>query len=51
MIEAIRRVTAIPLAPVHALLAGGTVLAFGWLLANGVIQPIVIWILQLYLTF
>ncbi len=28
-----------------------SVLAFGWLLANDIIQPIVMYLLQLYLTF
>lgn len=51
MIDAIRRVADLPHFPAHALLAGASVLAFGWLLANGVVQPIVIWALQLYLTF
>ena len=28
-----------------------SVLAFGWLLTNDIIQPIVMYVLQLYLTF
>jgi hypothetical protein len=41
----------LPLVSVRLSLAAGTLLTFGWLLAQDRIHPIVIYCLQLYLTF
>ena len=51
MIPAIQRAVSLPRIPLQALYPVVSVLAFGWLLVNDLIQPIVIYILQLYLTF
>ena len=55
MLQSIRKVVALPQVriqvPVEALVSVSSVLAFGWLLANDLIQPIVIYLLELYLTF
>ena len=51
MIESIRKAIALPQVPVQAIAAGLTVSAFAWLLAQGAIQPIAIYLLQLYLSF
>ena len=52
MFETIRRTVAAPPAiPVQPLVAGTTVLSFGWLLANDLIHPVVVYLLQLYLSF
>ncbi len=51
MIPAIRRTVSLPRVSLQALLPVLSVLAFGWLLVNDLIQPIVIYCLQIYLTF
>ncbi len=51
MLQAIRKAISVPQVPVEALATAVSVLAFGWLLANDLIQPIVIYLLQLYLAF
>jgi hypothetical protein len=51
MLESIRRSAAIPHIPVRTLLSVGTVMSFGWLLANDLIHPLVLYLLQLYLAF
>ena len=51
MIESIRRALAFPRLPVQEIAAATTVLGFGWLLAHDLVQPIVIFMLELYLTF
>ncbi len=37
--------------PVQVLLSAGTVLSFAWLLLQNKIHPIVVYLLQIYLTF
>ena len=39
------------LLPVQMLLSAGTVLSFAWLLLQNKIHPIVVYLLQVYLTF
>lgn len=56
MLQSIRRIAVLPHGRVHRVLSEGlltasAVLAFGWLLANDFIQPIAVYLLQLYLTF
>lgn len=51
MIQAIRKVISLPQLPVQAIITGLTVSAFVWLLAQGAIQPLAIYLLQLYLSF
>ena len=51
MLQSIRRAVAFPQVPVQALAAVVSVLAFGWLLVNDLVQPIVILLLELFLTF
>ncbi len=51
MIESIRRAIAFPQVPVQAIATCLTVSAFAWLLAQGAIQPLAIYLLQLYLSF
>lgn len=51
MLQSIRRALPIPQVPVHAVVCGTSVLAFGWLLANDSIKPITVYLLQIYLAF
>ena len=57
MIESARsRDVAIPrvpaqVAPAQVLFSAGTLLSFGWLLLQNKIHPIVVYLLQVYLTF
>ena len=52
MLESARnRVVALPRIPTNALLSTGILASFGWLLYQNKIHPIVIYLLQLYLTF
>lgn len=51
MLQSIRRAIALPQVPVQALATVVSVLAFGWLLINDLVQPIVILLLELFLTF
>jgi hypothetical protein len=51
MIDLVRRQTAVAQIPVRVLLSIGTLASFGWLLANDQIHPLVIYALQLYLSF
>ncbi len=51
MLESIRRHAVIPLVPIRWVLSIGTVLSFGWLMANDLINPIVLYLMQLYLAF
>ncbi len=51
MLQAIRRAIALPQVSMQALAAVVSVLAFGWLLINDLVQPIVILLLELFLTF
>lgn len=52
MLESIRRrVQTVPRVPTEALLSAGTLTSFVWLLLQNKIHPIVIYLLQVYLTF
>ena len=47
----VRKLIAIPEVPVKVLLSAATLGSFGWLLAHGLVHPIVVYALQLYLSF
>jgi hypothetical protein len=51
MIDLARKHAAVPQIPVRVLLSLGTLVSFGWLLANDQVHPLVIYALQLYLSF
>ncbi|NJL28772.1 MAG: hypothetical protein HC897_13210 [Thermoanaerobaculia bacterium] len=52
MLESARKVVVtIPKVPAHWLLSVGTVASFAWLLTQNRIHPIVIYLLEVYLTF
>lgn len=51
MLESARRIAATPQVPSRVLIGLGTLTSFLWLLANDLIHPIVIYALELYLTF
>lgn len=52
MLESARnRATALPRVPAKVLFSAGTLTSFGWLLFENKIHPLVIYVLQLYLTF
>lgn len=51
MLESIRASVAIPRLPAQAVLSAGTIASFGWLLANDLIHPVVIYLFELYLSF
>ncbi len=51
MLESVRKIAAVPEVPVRVLLAVGTIASFGWLLAQDRIHPIVVYCLQVYLSF
>jgi hypothetical protein len=46
-----RRGMAIPQVPAKMLLSGAVIVSFAWLLSQDMVQPIVIYALQLYLSF
>ena len=52
MLESIRnRDVAISRVPAQAIFSAGTLLSFAWLLLQNKIHPIVVYLLQVYLTF
>lgn len=51
MLESVRRIAAIPRIPARLAIGLATVGSFAWLLAHDLIHPIVIYALELYLTF
>jgi hypothetical protein len=51
MLESVRRIAATPQVPVRMLVGFGTLGSFLWLLAHDLIHPIVIYALELYLSF
>jgi hypothetical protein len=51
MLEAIRKAVVLPRVPSHTLIAAVTITAFGWLLVNDLIEPLAVFLLQLYLAF
>jgi hypothetical protein len=46
-----RRVQELPQVPTQAVLSVGTLASFAWLLLHNKIHPVVIYLLQVYLTF
>ena len=51
MLETVRRAVPISALPVDGLVAIGTGAAFFWLLTQGYIRPLAIYLLELYLSF
>jgi hypothetical protein len=51
MPDLVRKSIAIPQLPVKVLLSAATLASFGWLLAHGLVHPVVVYALQLYLSF
>ncbi|MDP9121799.1 MAG: hypothetical protein M3O15_10625 [Acidobacteriota bacterium] len=51
MSDLVRKHVAVPQVPARVLLCVASVSSFGWLLAHGMIHPIVIYAMQLYLSF
>jgi hypothetical protein len=51
MLDSIRKQVAVPYVPVKVLLSVGSLASFGWLLSHDLVHPIVIYALQLYLSF
>jgi hypothetical protein len=51
LLQSIRKAVPVAEVPVEWLLATGTVVSFGWLLVQDRIHPLVIYCLQLYLSF
>jgi hypothetical protein len=51
MLDSLRATLAIPRLPARAALSVGTFGTFGWLLSHDLIHPLVVYLLELYLTF
>ena len=51
MLAAIQKAVHLPAVRLEGVVSAATGLAFFWLLAQGVIQPVAIFLLQLYLWF
>ncbi|HZI63688.1 MAG TPA: hypothetical protein VFE44_02855 [Thermoanaerobaculia bacterium] len=51
LLQSIRKAVPVAQVQVEWLLAAGTVVSFGWLLVQDRIHPLVIYFLQLYLSF
>ena len=51
MLQSILKVVPIPRVPALPLLSVVSIVAFGWLLISDTIQPIAVYLLQLYLAF
>ncbi|HEX5757618.1 MAG TPA: hypothetical protein VF121_00330 [Thermoanaerobaculia bacterium] len=51
MLQALRDRAAIPQIPARVLLSAGTLASFAWLLSQDLIDPLVVFALQLYLAF
>jgi hypothetical protein len=52
MLDSIRKVAVgVPEVPTRLLVPVGTVVSFGWLLFQGKVHPLVIYCLELYLSF
>jgi hypothetical protein len=51
MLEFTKKLVAVPEIPLHWLAAAGTVAGFGWLLLQDRIHPLVVYCMQLYLSF
>ena len=51
MLDSVRKHVVIPYVPAKVLLSVGSLASFGWLLSQDLIHPIVVYALQLYLSF
>jgi hypothetical protein len=51
MLQSIRKAVPIPRVPTLPVLSTLSILAFGWLLLSDSIQPLVVYVLQIYLAF
>jgi hypothetical protein len=51
MLDSVRKQVAVPYVPGKVLLSVATVGSFGWLLAHDLVHPVVIYALQLFLSF
>jgi hypothetical protein len=51
MLDSVRKHVAVPDVPVKVLLSVGSLVSFGWLLSHDLVHPIVIYALQLFLSF
>jgi hypothetical protein len=51
MLDSARKQFAVPYVPVKVLLSVGSLASFGWLLSHDLVHPIVIYALQLFLSF
>jgi hypothetical protein len=51
MLDSARKLVAVPYVPVKVLLSVGSLVSFGWLLSHDLVHPIVIYALQLFLSF
>jgi hypothetical protein len=51
MLQSIRKAVPIPRVPALPVLTTLSILAFGWLLLSDSIQPLVVYVLQIYLAF
>lgn len=52
MLDSVRKhVVAVPQVPGRVLLSAATIGSFGWLLAHDLVHPLVIYALQLFLSF
>lgn len=51
MLESVRKTVAMPAVPAKALFSVGALGSFTWLLAHDLIHPLVIYLLQIFLTF
>ena len=51
MLESAKKLVAVPEVPLQWLATASTVVGFGWLLVQDRIHPLVVYCLQLYLSF
>lgn len=51
MLDTLRKQLSIPQIPVRALSSAGVIGSFVWLLANDLVHPVAVYLLELYLTF
>ena len=51
MLESVKKLVAVPEIPVQWLAMAGTAVGFGWLLFQDRIHPLVVYCLQMYLSF
>ena len=51
MLDSLRKTVVLPQVPVRVWMPAVSLTAFGWLLAQDLIHPVVIFLIQLYLAF